>query len=160
MRQTYAQNPTTEKLIRDGVIIISEKVEHRNIRDADGSIRQEVATTVTMKDPRQFVKQYKSGTDMFLKLFEGDTKAQTPFMLCIALEKSINLDYVHLTCKIIGELCKEVGIKVWSKSQVSKNISWLVENEIIYKSEEHGKYWINVELFYNGIFSRLSKGLD
>ena len=154
MLKSYLTNPVTEELIKEGIIVSYEQVEKRVVRQEDGQQYEEIAVTLRYKDPRKFKKAFPDAAAKYLQLFEGNTKAQMPFILDRAIEKSINKDSVYLSHKDVMKICEDVGIKPWTRSQLSKAINWFIDNEILFKSDEQSKYWINTRLMYNGMFAR------
>jgi len=42
-----------------------------------------------------------------LQLFEGNSKAQMPYILAAAIERSINKDYVYLTHRDVISICED-----------------------------------------------------
>ena len=165
MNKPYLTNPITEELIREGIIVSYDHIEKRIVRNQDGQEYEEIAITLKYKDPRRFKKSYPDAAMKYLQLFEGNTKAQMPFILDRAIEKSINKDSVQLSHKDVVRICEDVGIRPWTRSQLSKAISWFVDNEVLFKSDEQSKYWINTRMMYNGMFARQlrfteDKGVD
>ena len=96
-KKFYLTNPITDELIRDGIIEVSKREELRIIKDKEGNTHQEIAVTIRYKDPRKFVKSFPDFNTKMLQLFEGNSKAQMPYILAAAIERSINKDYVYLT---------------------------------------------------------------
>ena len=152
MTKSYLVNPITEELIREGIIVEYKKTENRTIIGADGVEYQEVAVTYSYKDPRQFNKTYKSLSSKYLKMYEGNTMAQMPHILQIALEKSINKDSVNLGYKDIMKICEDNDVKKWTRPQISKCLKKFLDAEIIFKvQDEPSRYWINIKDTYNGM---------
>jgi L-asparaginase II len=155
MKKSYITNPITDELIREGIIITTQHSEVRTIIDNEGKNYQEIAVTIKYKDPRQFVKTFPDGVTKFLQLYEGNTKAQMPYIVEAALEKSIHKDYIYLTYRDVCTICMERGVEIWTKSQLSKNIKWFLDNDMLFRvTDDIGKYWINTKLYYNGMFHR------
>lgn len=152
-------NPSLEKLLNDNnVLITTTKQETRTILKEDGTTYVEIADVTGIKDVRQFVKTYATGIDTFLKLLEGNPIGQTPFILMAMLINNINRDYVHLTAKDINRVLEDRAVKQWTRGQASKSIKWLLDNNVITKVEgKKDKYWINLELVYNGMIHRNSR---
>jgi hypothetical protein len=154
MAKPYLTNPITEELIREGIIVSYDHIEKRVVKGEDGKQYEEIAVTLRYKDPRKFKKAFPDAAAKYLHLFEGNTKAQMPFILDRAIEKSINKDSVYLSHRDVLKICEDVGIRPWTRSQLSEAINWFIENEILFKSDEQSKYWINTRLMYNGMFAR------
>ena len=158
MKKTYLTNPITDELIREGILITQEHQELRIVKDADGNEYEEIAITFRYKDPRKFKKTFPDFTTKMLQLFEGNTKSQMPFILDAAIEKSINKDYVYLSHKDVVKICEDRGVKPLDKTQLSKGIKWLIDNDILFRvQDETGKYFFNTKLSYNGMFARQLK---
>ena len=153
----YLTNPITEELLDEGIITTIESCEDRVITYPDGTQATEIAITFKYKDPRKFKKSFPDAATIYLKLFECNTKAQMPFILDKAIEKSINKDSVILGYKEVKKICEDVGIKVWTRSQLSKCINWFIDNSVLFRSDEQSKYWINTRMMYNGMFARQLK---
>ena len=115
--------------------------------------------TQVVKDNRKFIKTFPAGIDKFLKILEGNTKAQMPFILHHLMLGSMNKTLITLSHKVINDICTEKGIVPWSRSQANKNIKWLQDNGIIYKTNEKNKYNVNIEIIQNGKLSK-QLGLD
>lgn len=153
-------NPSIEALINKNTLVSVNKVEHRIITGEDGITRNETAIIDTYyKDTRKFIKTFPDGIDKFLQVFEGNTRAQTPFIIYHLLLNSMNKNLITLSHKVINDICAEKGIVPWSRSQASKNIKWLQDNDIIYKTNEKNKYNVNIEIIQNGKLSK-QLGLD
>ncbi len=102
----------------------------------DGNEYEEIAITFRYKDPRKFKKTFPDFTTKMLQLFEGNTKAQMPFILDAAIEKSINKDYVYLSHKDVVKICEDRGVKPLDKTQLSKGIKWLIDNDILFRVQD------------------------
>ena len=78
-----------------------------------------------------------------------------PYILAAAIERSINKDYVYLTHKDVTSICEDRGVKPLDKTQLSKGIKWLIDNEVLFRIQgETGRYFFNTKLNYNGMFAR------
>ena len=127
-KKVYLTNPITDELIRDGIIEVSKREELRIIKDKEGNTHQEIAVTIRYKDPRKFVKSFPDFNTKMLQLFEGNSKAQMPYILAAAIERSINKDYVYLTHRDVISICEDRGVKPLDKTQLSKGIKWILES--------------------------------
>lgn len=163
MEKSYLTNPITDELIREGILTVIEKVSVKDEYDRivtskeTGETCEEKIIEIRLryKDPRSFNKSFPDAYTIFLKLFEGNTRAQMPFILLAAIEKSINKDFVHLSYKDVKKICEEREIQVWTRDKLSKCISWFLKNNILFKiQDEPGKYFFNTKMFYNGMFAR------
>ena len=154
-KKFYLTNPITDELVRDGIIEVSKREELRIIKDKEGNTHQEIAVTIRYKDPRKFVKSFPDFNTKMLQLFEGNSKAQMPYILAAAIERSINKDYVYLTHRDVISICEDRGVKPLDKTQLSKGIKWLIDNEVLFRVQgETGRYFFNTKLNYNGMFAR------
>ena len=57
-------------------------------------------------------------------------------------------------------MCTDNDLEPWKQPQFSKILKMFIDNNLLIKSEEFGKYFFNTRYFYNGSLSIQTNGKD
>ena len=161
MSNKHKVNPITQELLAEGVLEFKSWEKPRRVVDVKtGEERIEIVTYTKSIDRRQFTKAFHDRWLVFYKMYEGNPKAQMLFIIEHLVAKSINKDYIFISYKDFVKMCTDSGLESWKQPQFSKILKMFIDNNLLIKSEEFGKYFFNTRYFYNGSLSVQIGGKD
>ena len=144
-------NPITQELLDAGILEFRCWEKPRKVIDTKtGEERIEIVSYTKTIDRRQYVKAFVDRWSILYGMFEGVPKAQMLFYVEYLVSKNINKDFIFINYKDYVSDCLEHKVSYWKQPQFSKMIKVFLDNALIAKSEENGKYFFNTKYFYNG----------
>lgn len=159
MCSKHKVNPVTQELLAEGILEFKSWERPRKVIDTrTGEERIEIVTYTKSIDRRQFTKAFHDRWLVLYKMYDGNPKAQMLFLIEHLVAKSINKDYIFISYKDFVKMCKDNELVPWKQPQFSKAIKTFMDNNLLIKSEESGKYFFNTRYFYNGSLSVQTKG--
>ncbi len=145
------KNPSIDEEFKEQFAIIPKKELVQTLTDivegGIGSYADVGVMTQVILDKQPYWKSYHSAFEVQMKLTYGALK----LYLYIGNHLRPGDDTIDL-----GDVAKIMGVFGWkSPTMYYRGIKELIKQEVLFKKEHGGQYWVNLKMFFNG--SRIKK---
>lgn len=156
-QKKYKSNPSIQNALKEtvkGYRSVTAKSTNTSIvvynkeNESEEELRELLFSTKQEVDKSQFVKLFMSGFGALSNLKVG-AKLLFEYVFHL-IQQETGRDKVYFNYKDYLEFCAKDDLKPMSQASFYRNLNELLENEILFSTENSHWYFINVSYMFNG----------